>query len=209
MNGFVGALRSGPAALDRGLAVPRAQDEKRILAEERVAADVLAALDALEQERVVGVLGDLQERRDRRQEVGDDLLAHRHERAALRQFHELVERRQLHVCDRDGAIGRANERRRASAAARMTPASGGGRSTTRTAVRLGHEHVQAADRLAAGGARVAQQPRLLRVVDQVVDEPAVEARLGPAASRRRCGAVPTGVAFTSRSQLPGAGGMAA
>ena len=60
-----------------------ADDQERILAEERVAADVLAALDALEQERVVGVLGDFQERRDRRQQVGDDLLADRHERAAL------------------------------------------------------------------------------------------------------------------------------
>ena len=53
----------------------RAQDQERILAEERVAADVLAAFDAFEQERVVGVLGDLEERRDRRQQVGDDLLA--------------------------------------------------------------------------------------------------------------------------------------
>ena len=76
-------------------AVAGAQDQERILAEERVAADVLAALDALEQERVVGVLGDLQKRRDRRQQVGDDLLAHRHERAAARQFLELLERRHV------------------------------------------------------------------------------------------------------------------
>ena len=32
---------------------------------------MLAALDALQQKRVVGVLGDLQERRDRRQQVRD------------------------------------------------------------------------------------------------------------------------------------------
>ena len=74
----------------------RAQDQERILAEERIAADVLAALDALEQERVVGVLGDLQERRHRRQQVGDDLLAHGHERAAPRQLLEFVKRRDFH-----------------------------------------------------------------------------------------------------------------
>ena len=78
------------------LAVARAQDQERILAEERVAADVLAALDALEQERVVGVLGDLQERRHRRQQVGDDLLADRHERAAPRQLLEFLKRRDFH-----------------------------------------------------------------------------------------------------------------
>ena len=55
----------------------RAQDQKRILAEERVAADVLAPFDAFEQERVVGILGDLQERRDRREQVRDDFLADR------------------------------------------------------------------------------------------------------------------------------------
>ena len=36
-------------------------------------------------------------------------------------------------------------------------------------LRLRDEHVEAADRLAAGGRRVAQQPRGRRVVDQVVD----------------------------------------
>ena len=85
-----------PAALDRRLAVARAQDQERILAEERVAADVLAAFDAFEQKRVVGVLGDLQERRHRRQQIGDDLLADRHERAAPRQFLELFKRRDFH-----------------------------------------------------------------------------------------------------------------
>ena len=90
------ALRRHAAALDRRLAVPRAQDQERILAEERVAADVLAAFDAFEQERVVGVLGDLQERRHRRQQIGDDLLADRHERAAPRQFLELFKRRDFH-----------------------------------------------------------------------------------------------------------------
>ena len=90
------ALARRAAAIDRRLAVARAEDEERILAEERVAADVLAAFDALEQKRVVGVLGDLQERRHRRQQVGDDLLADRHERAALRQLLECLKRRDLH-----------------------------------------------------------------------------------------------------------------
>ena len=71
-----------PALLDDGLAIARAQHDERILAEERVPADVLAAFDALEQERVVGVLGDAQERRDRRQQVGDELLDDRHEGAS-------------------------------------------------------------------------------------------------------------------------------
>jgi hypothetical protein len=48
-----------------------------ILAEEAVARDPLAAFDALEQERVVGVLGDLEERRRRRQQVREDLLVDR------------------------------------------------------------------------------------------------------------------------------------
>ena len=82
--------------LDHGLAVAAAQDQERILAEERIAPDVLAAFDALEQEGVIGMLGDLEERRHRRQQVGDQLLAHRHERGALGQVHELFKRRLLH-----------------------------------------------------------------------------------------------------------------
>ena len=61
--------------LDHRLAVAAAQNQERILAEERIAPDVLAAFDALEQERVIGMLGDLQERRHRRQQIGDQLLA--------------------------------------------------------------------------------------------------------------------------------------
>ena len=76
-------------AVDEHLAAARPEDEERILAEERVARHLLAAFDRLEQERVVGVLGNLEERRHRRQQVGDDLLVDRHERAALRQFLEL------------------------------------------------------------------------------------------------------------------------
>ena len=89
------------------------QHEERILAEERIARDLLAAFHALEQERVVGVLGDLQERRHRRQQVRDDLLDHRHERAAPRQLHELFERRLLHSLSLAfGCDGRRRLRRR-------------------------------------------------------------------------------------------------
>ena len=90
------ALGRHAAAIHRRLAVARAQDEERILAEERVAPDVLAALDAFEEEGVVGVLGDLQERGHRRQEIGDDLLAHGDERAAPRQLLEFVKRGDFH-----------------------------------------------------------------------------------------------------------------
>ena len=103
---------------------------------------MLAALDALEQERVVGVLGDLQKRRDRRQQVGDDLLADRHERAAPRQFLEFLKRRDFHA--------RVNSASRFSAASRMTPA--GGRTPvhhSNCSLRLRDEHLEAADRLAA------------------------------------------------------------
>src|SRR5690606_14793990 len=52
--------------------------------------DTLAALHAFDEERVVGVLGDAQERRDRRQQVGQQFAAHGHERAASRQLGEFV-----------------------------------------------------------------------------------------------------------------------
>ena len=95
------------------------------LPRKRVAADVLAAFDALQQERVVGVLGDLQERRHRRQQVGHDLLVHRHERAALRQLDELFERRLFHTGVPASALRRAAiAANRRSAASWRTRASG-------------------------------------------------------------------------------------
>ena len=90
------ALGDGARPLDRRPAAARAEDQERILAEKRIARHVLAALDAFEQKGVVCVLGDLQERRHRRQQIGDDLLAHRHKRAAARQLLELLKRRDLH-----------------------------------------------------------------------------------------------------------------
>jgi len=87
---LVGTGRLSRAVEDRR-AVARAKDEKRILAEERIAADVLAALDGFEQERIVRVLGDLEERRHRRQQVRHDLLVDGDERPALRQLLEFLE----------------------------------------------------------------------------------------------------------------------
>ena len=81
-----------------------------------MATDVLAAFDAFQQEGVVGVLGDFQKGRDRRQQVGDDFLADRHEGAAPRQFRELFKRGDFHV--------RVNSANRSSAAFLITPDCG-------------------------------------------------------------------------------------
>src|SRR5258706_12012376 len=43
------------------------------------------------------MLRDLQKRRDGRQQIRDDLLAHRHERPALRQLLEFLECRNTHL----------------------------------------------------------------------------------------------------------------
>ncbi len=84
--------RGGLAALlDHRLAVARPQHEERVLAEERVARHLLAALDALEQERVIGMFRDAKEGRHRREQVGEEFAAHRHERAAAGEVDEFVE----------------------------------------------------------------------------------------------------------------------
>ena len=93
---FIGLGRD-PRPIDHRAAASRAQHEERVLAEKRIARDLFAAFDRLEQERVVGVLGDLQKRRHRRQQVGHDLADHRHERAAPGQFDELFVGRLLHA----------------------------------------------------------------------------------------------------------------
>ena len=117
----------------------RAQHEERVLAEERVARDLLAAFDALEEERVVGVLGDLQKGRDRRQQVRHDLLDDRHERAAPRQLHELFERRLLH--DSRGSDGSPSAR--AGKQTGRRPLAG---PQLELPLRLRDEHLEAADR---------------------------------------------------------------
>ena len=176
--------RLAPAGLHAGLLhrrlrVAAAQDHERVLAEERVAADVLAALDALEQERVVGVLRDLQERRHRRQQVRHDLAPHRHERAAPRQLHELLERRCSHVltdsCPRNssGAALDGSGRRRHA------------RPPLELAARLCDQHLETADRLRPSFARPSKHRGFERVVDHVVDERPGQATRGRSAPRRR------------------------
>ena len=91
------ALGAHAGLLDRRFARPSAQHEEWILAEEGVTADVFAAFHAFEQERVVGMLRDFQERGDRREQVGHDLAADGHEGAALGQLDELFERCLLHI----------------------------------------------------------------------------------------------------------------
>ena len=90
------ALGHGAGRFDRGPPFRPRTIEERVFAEKRVPPDVLAALDALEQKRVVGVFRDLQKRRHGREQVRHDLAAHGHERAMLRQLDELVERRLFH-----------------------------------------------------------------------------------------------------------------
>jgi len=123
-NEAFGHLLGLAGTLHDGVAVARADDEEGILAEERVPAHVLAAFDALEQERVVGVLGDLQERGHRGEQVRDDLLADGDERAPARQLLEFFERRQFHDRERAGeADSTANAARRSSAAVRISAGS--------------------------------------------------------------------------------------
>ncbi len=65
---------------------------------------------------------------------------------------------------------------------------------------LRDEHGQAVERVAAGRRGLAQQPGLARVVDEVVDETAVEPRARPGVSSTR-GCMPADDALTRRSQL--------
>ena len=76
-------FRRFPGAIDNRLATLRSQDKERILAEKRIAPDLLAAFDRFEQERMVGVFRDFEKRRHGCQKIGDDLLVDRHECAAL------------------------------------------------------------------------------------------------------------------------------
>ena len=125
------------------------------------------------------------------------------------QFHELVERGDLHRALRAAAASMPPRRPRPPH--RITPARAAPVHHSNCCARLRHEHVEPADRRAAGRRRGPQQARRRRVVDQVVDEAAPQAtpaaafravtRLRTASSPR----VPTGVAFTSTSHAPAAG----
>ena len=92
----VAPRRTLPGAIDDRPAATRPENQERILPQERIPRDLFASFDRLQQKRIVRVLGDLEEGRDRRQHVGDDLLVDRHERPALGQILEFVETRYVH-----------------------------------------------------------------------------------------------------------------
>ena len=189
---------SSPERSMRGPAVARPQHEERILAEEGVARDLLAAFDALEEERVVGVLGDLEERRHRRQQVRDDLLDDRHERAAPRQLDELFERGLLHSrCSWRVALLRPNDRARPlrrwrSPRPRTVLPEAAARPQLELPFRLRDQHLDAADRLAAGRAArcAAARSRLAR-------------RPGRRPSRRRAARRPSACLASARCRRGG------
>ena len=170
---LLGLLRRHAGSFDDGLAVARAKHDERILAEERVPADVLAALDALEQERIVGVLGDAQERRHRRQQIGDELLDDRHEGASLRELGECLERCLFH-----------NGPHRALPAASILPAAAVPSHHSDWSSACATSMSSPPMRLAAGGRRFFQQPGLHRVVDEVVDDAGRRTRPRTASRRR-------------------------
>ncbi len=210
MNGLSDSVVS-PARSIEHLAAARPHDEERILAEERVARHLLAAFDRLEQERVVGVLRHLEERRDRRQQVGDDLLVDRHERAALRQLLEFVERRDLHRYPNDSSrtvVHRPSQRRVAPrpaslrAPGRCPVHHSNCRSACAMSIGRPSSTSHPARRASATSARVARRRRSGR------RRRARRTARRHAATRSRRPAPPSGVQFTSRSQVPGAGGHA-
>src|SRR5262249_3936124 len=81
---------AGPVQLDA--AAERLEAQERARAEEAVAAQALAADDALEQERPVALL-DLAEGADRGERVAGELAVDRHQVALAGEADELVERR--------------------------------------------------------------------------------------------------------------------
>ena len=144
------------------------------------------------------MLGNLEKGGDRRQQVRHDLLHHRHERAAPRQLHELVEGRLLHSLFLQGRRGRLPKR----PAGR--PLAG---PDLELPFRLRDEHLEAADRRASRsrGARI-KSVGSGSYTRSYTSRPSN----GPSNGiSPRIAALPTGVALTSRSHEPGGGGHAA
>src|SRR5262245_56750733 len=90
------ACRDRTVSRNFGPPPPSPQDQKWVASQKRVAADVLATLDAFEEKRVLGAVRDFEEGGHRRQEIGNELLAHRHECAALGAIPELFKGCELH-----------------------------------------------------------------------------------------------------------------
>ena len=76
--------------MNRDLVAPRFESQKGTHAEKGVPADFFAAFDGFEEEGVRLSLGDREESRDRREQVGRDGLGHGNERGLPRQPCELV-----------------------------------------------------------------------------------------------------------------------
>src|SRR5450759_4673163 len=195
MNGSVVSLVT-PA---RSIVEIRAQHEEGVFPQERIAADVLATFHALEEERVVRVLRDLQERGHRREQVGHDLLADRHERALRGQRGEFSERRDLHaapvIC-----------LRRLAAAARIRSRGAD--------VAVHHSNCSAACATSISRPPTTRQPAAAASRSNLVSTGLYTrsyTRFPPSRAADPIGLstvfghVPTGVALTSRSQLPGSG----
>ena len=85
------AMLPPPAAFDLDGRLPRPQPHVGPRSQERVAADLLAALDRLQQKRVWFVLRNRQKSRHRREQVGAHRFHHRHQRGRTRQTRELFE----------------------------------------------------------------------------------------------------------------------
>ena len=84
-----------PSAFDFNGRPSRPQPHVRPRSQKCVAADLLAALDRLQQERMWFVFCNRQKRRDRREQVGAHRFHHRHQRCRARQAGEFLEIRVL------------------------------------------------------------------------------------------------------------------
>ena len=93
----VGELPGQAAVLDDDLVAASADDRAVPHAQEAVAAEPLAPDDALEEERVLGTVGQRQKRADRRREVRVDLTRHRNHVVLGGERDELFSARQYHV----------------------------------------------------------------------------------------------------------------
>ena len=109
-----GRLRRDARFVDDGFAIASPEHDERVFSEKGVSADVLSAFDALEQEGVVGVLGDAQERGYRCQQIGDELLHNGHEGAPLRELGKRLEGGLLHSASNAACLMRPDGGRRPS-----------------------------------------------------------------------------------------------
>ena len=147
-----------------------AKDFFGIRAGEGVARDVLAALDAFEQEGIFCVVREAQMRADGGEQVGGEGFVHRDEIALARERREGSEIGLNHCA----AIFSSFERARKTA--RRMAASG-----ARSPVQISHcagalrdEHVDSGNGFDAAARGELQEPRRARAIDQVNDQAAIQ-----------------------------------